>query len=52
MSGQAAQANPPISNVTPFAVPKLRDRYFRWFPVVCFALTIVLFVFAAKGIGS
>jgi hypothetical protein len=52
VSGQAARANPPIFDVAPLAVPKPRGRCFRWFPVVCFAPTIALFVFAEKGIGS
>jgi CDP-diacylglycerol---serine O-phosphatidyltransferase len=41
-----------ILNVAPFTVPKLRGRYFQWFLVLCVALTTVLFIYAAKGIGS
>lgn len=41
-----------ILNVAPFTVPKLRGRYLKGFLVLCFALTAVLSVYAAQGIGS
>ncbi|MFJ6216120.1 CDP-alcohol phosphatidyltransferase family protein [Streptomyces sp. NPDC092296] len=41
-----------ILNVAPFTVPRLRGRYFQWFLVLCVALTTVLFIYAAKGLGS
>lgn len=41
-----------ILNVAPFTVPKLRGRYLKGFLVLCFALTAVLFGYAAQGIGS